>query len=54
MKQTVNRVLIATLLVSFVSLPARVARAQVGITDDEIREIPRDRIDCETSGAAPK
>ncbi|HEX9422620.1 MAG TPA: serine hydrolase [Pyrinomonadaceae bacterium] len=45
MKQIINRVLIATLLVSFELLPARVARAQVGITDDEIREILRDRID---------
>jgi D-alanyl-D-alanine-carboxypeptidase/D-alanyl-D-alanine-endopeptidase len=45
MKKIINRALIATLLVSFVLLPARVARAQVGITDDEIREILRDRID---------
>jgi CubicO group peptidase (beta-lactamase class C family) len=45
MRQIINRVLIGTLLVSFVSLPARVARAQGGITDDEIREILRDRID---------
>lgn len=45
MKQIVSRVLIATLLFSFVLLPARIARAQAGITDDEIREILRDRID---------
>ena len=45
MKQIINRVLIATLLVSFVLLPAGVARAQGGFTDDEIREILRDRID---------
>jgi len=45
MKQIVNRVLIATLLFSFVLLPARIARAQAGITDDEIREILRARID---------
>ena len=45
MKQIVNRVLIATLLVAFVVPPSRVARAQVGITDDEIREILRDRIE---------
>jgi serine-type D-Ala-D-Ala carboxypeptidase/endopeptidase len=45
MKQRVNRVLIATLLFSFVLVPARIARAQAGITDDEIREILRDRID---------
>lgn len=45
MKQMINRVLIATLLVFFVSPPARVARAQGGVTDDEIREILRDRID---------
>jgi D-alanyl-D-alanine-carboxypeptidase/D-alanyl-D-alanine-endopeptidase len=45
MKQIVNRVLIATLLVSFVFLPARIARAQGEITDDEIRGILRDRID---------
>ncbi|HKO96024.1 MAG TPA: serine hydrolase [Pyrinomonadaceae bacterium] len=47
MKHIVNRVLrvlIATLLVSFL-LPAGVARAQGGITDDEIREILRERID---------
>ena len=45
MKQIVNRVLIATLLFSFVLLPARIARAQAGIADDKIREILRDRID---------
>ena len=45
MKQIVNRVLIATLLVSFVLVPARTAGAQVRVTDDEIREILRDRID---------
>ena len=46
MKQIIGRVLIATLVVSFVLLPARVARAQGGgLTDGEIREILRDRID---------
>ena len=45
MKQIVNRVLILTLLFTFVLLPARIARAQAGITDAEIREVLRDRID---------
>jgi D-alanyl-D-alanine-carboxypeptidase/D-alanyl-D-alanine-endopeptidase len=49
MKQIINRavtlVVIATLLVLLAVLPARVTRAQTGITDDEIREILRDRID---------
>ncbi len=45
MKQIVNRILICTLLVSLVSLPAPISRAQSEITDDEIRQILRDRID---------
>src|SRR5687768_3913852 len=45
MKRIVKRVLIATLLFSFVLLPAPIARAQAGVTDDQIREILRDRID---------
>jgi len=45
MKQIINRTLIATLIVSLLSLPAGVTRAQGGITDEEIREILRDRID---------
>jgi D-alanyl-D-alanine-carboxypeptidase/D-alanyl-D-alanine-endopeptidase len=45
MKQIINRVVIVTLSVSLVLLPARVTRAQAGVTDDEIRSILRDRID---------
>jgi serine-type D-Ala-D-Ala carboxypeptidase/endopeptidase len=45
MKQLINRAVIVTLSVSLVLLPARVTRAQAGVTDDEIRSILRDRID---------
>ncbi len=45
MKQIINRAVILTLLVSLLLLPSRVASAQAVITDDEIREILRDRID---------
>jgi CubicO group peptidase (beta-lactamase class C family) len=50
MKQTINRVLIATLLVSFVLLPSRVTRAQAGLTDDAIREVLQNRIDVGKKG----
>src|SRR5450432_147563 len=44
-KRPVMLVMIAMLLVTLVSLAARMTRAQSGITDDEIRSILRDRID---------
>ena len=45
MKRTINRAVIVALLISLILLPARVTRAQAGITDDEIRAILRERID---------
>lgn len=49
MKQITNRAMMlavtATLLASLLQLPDRVARAQAGITDDEIKSILHDRID---------
>lgn len=50
MKQTINRTVIVTLLVLLALLPARVTRAQAGLTDDEIRAILRDRIDVAKKG----
>lgn len=45
MKQTSNRLAISILLLVLVVLPVRVSRAQTSLTDDEIREILRNRID---------
>lgn len=45
MKQVINRTLIVALLLSLALLPARVTRAQAGLSDDEIRAILRERID---------
>jgi CubicO group peptidase (beta-lactamase class C family) len=50
MKQTINRAVIVTLLISLASLPARVTRAQAGITDAEIKSILQDRIDVAKKG----
>jgi D-alanyl-D-alanine-carboxypeptidase/D-alanyl-D-alanine-endopeptidase len=54
MKQIINRavtlVMMATLLVLLAVLPVGVTRAQAGITDDEIREILKDRIDVGKKG----
>ena len=50
MKQTIKRVVLATLLISLAVLRARVTRAQAGVTDDEIRAILRDRIDVAKKG----
>jgi CubicO group peptidase (beta-lactamase class C family) len=45
MKQIINRAVILALLVSLLLLPAGVTSAQAGITDDQIREILKERID---------
>ena len=45
MKQIINRAVLVTLLVLLALLPARVTRAQAGVTDDEIKKILQDRID---------
>ena len=50
MKQTINRIVIVALLLSLILLPARVTRAQAGLTDDEIRKILQDRIDVAKKG----
>ena len=50
MKQIINRTLIVALLLSLIVLPARVTRAQAGPTDNEIREILKNRIDVAKKG----
>ena len=45
MKQIITRVGIISLLASVILLPARVAVAQTGITDSEVKNILQDRID---------
>ena len=50
MKQIINRTLIVALLLSLIVLTARVTRAQAGPTDNEIREILKNRIDVAKKG----
>jgi D-alanyl-D-alanine-carboxypeptidase/D-alanyl-D-alanine-endopeptidase len=50
MRQTINRAVILALLISLALLPARVTRAQAGVTDDEIKKILQDRIDVAKKG----
>jgi CubicO group peptidase (beta-lactamase class C family) len=50
MRQTINRAVILALLISLALLPARVTRAQAGLSDDEIKKILQDRIDVAKKG----